>query len=69
VNGTLLIHTEDGGVRWRMQIESNNVSHLGFKVRIVANHVMAQPMRLETITSPDPDRCFQALTNELALDF
>jgi hypothetical protein len=54
LNGTLLIHTEDGGVRRRVQIESNNVSRFSFKVRVIADHVMAQPMRLQTITSPDP---------------
>jgi hypothetical protein len=54
LNGALLIHTEDGGVSRRVQIEADNVRRFGFKVGVVANHVMAQPMRLQTITSPDP---------------
>ena len=53
LNSALFIHTENGGVRRRVQIESDNVRRFGFKVRVVADHVMAQAMRLQTITSPD----------------
>jgi hypothetical protein len=38
LNRALFIHTEDGGVRRRVQLESDNVRRFGFKVRIIADH-------------------------------
>lgn len=53
LDGGLLIHAENDGVRRRVQIEADDVGGLGFKIGVVADHVMAQPMRLETVATPD----------------
>ena len=38
-----------------MQVEANDIGGLGFKVRIVADHVVAQPVRLQPVAIPDSD--------------
>ena len=53
LNGGLFIHTEDRRVSRRVQIEANNIRGLGFKVRVVADHVVAQPGWLQPVTLPD----------------
>jgi hypothetical protein len=45
---------KDSGVGWRFEIEADNVARLGLKVWVVARHVAAQTMRLQTGALPRP---------------
>ena len=49
----LFVHAEHCGVCRRIQIKANHVSRLGFEVRIVRGHVALEPMRLQSVFSPD----------------
>jgi hypothetical protein len=49
----LLVHAEHRSMRRRIQIKANHVSRLGFEVRIVRRHVALEPMRFQTVLSPD----------------
>ena len=54
LNGALFIHAEHGRVGRRLEIEPNNVGRLGLEGRIVADHVMTPPERLQTGLGPHP---------------
>src|SRR4029077_2370049 len=53
LDSALLIDTEDRSVERRLKVQANDVGRLLFKLRIVAGHVTAQPMRLHTKMAPD----------------
>jgi len=53
LNGGLLIHTEDGSMLRRIQVQPDDVSRFGFEIRIVAGHIPLQTMRLQTGFFPD----------------
>jgi len=53
LNGALFIHTEDSRMSRGVQIEADDVGSLGFKIRVIADHVMAQTMGLKAVTLPD----------------
>jgi len=55
LNGGLFIDAEDRRVGGRMQIEANDLRCLGLKVRVIADHVVAQSVRLQPIAVPDSD--------------
>src|ERR1700759_2217293 len=50
----LFIDTEDRGVERWLHVQTNNVSRLLFKLRVVAGHVTTRAMRLNTEMAPDP---------------
>ena len=53
LDSALLINAEDRSVyRW-LKIQANDVCRLLFKLRIIANHVTTQPMRLDAEMTPD----------------
>lgn len=54
LNGRLFIDAEDRRVGRRMQVEANDLCSLGLKVRVIADHVVAQPVRLQSVAMPDP---------------
>src|SRR5580765_6457150 len=54
LNRGLFINAKDCGMGRRLQIEANDVGRLGLEVRIIADHVMAQTVRLQPVASPDP---------------
>jgi hypothetical protein len=51
LNGSLHTGTEHGGKLWRVQVPPDNVSDLGFEIRIVAGHVAFQAVR--PLSTPD----------------
>src|SRR5258705_13867606 len=53
LDSALLIDTEDRSVYRRLKVQANDVGRLLFKLRIVAGHVTAPPMRLNTEMAPD----------------
>jgi len=53
LDGAFFIHTEDGGMSRRMQIEPDDVGRFGLEIRIVAGHVMTQAMGLQAVAAPD----------------
>jgi hypothetical protein len=53
LDGGLFIHTEDGSMDWRGQIESNDVGRFRFEGWIVGSHEVAQAMRLQPVAPPD----------------
>src|SRR6266436_10086744 len=53
LDSALLIDTEDRSVYRRLKVQANDVGRLRFKLRVIAGHVPAQPMRLNTEMAPD----------------
>src|SRR5437016_112668 len=53
LDGALFIHAKDGRLlRW-LQIKANDLFGFGGKIGVVARHVSALSMRLETSSAPD----------------
>src|SRR6266403_139788 len=50
----LFIDTEDRRVRWRLNVQANDVGGFLFKLRIVAGQITTRPMRLNPEMAPDP---------------
>jgi hypothetical protein len=48
LDGALFVDAKDGRVDWRLQIQANDVSSLGFKIWVVAGHVAAKPVGLQS---------------------
>jgi hypothetical protein len=48
LDGTLFVHTKDCSIDWRLQIQANDVSSLGLKIRVVAGHVAAKSVGLQS---------------------
>ena len=48
----LLIDTKNGRMLRRMQIQTDDIGRLGFKIRIVGSHVAFEPMRSQSMLSP-----------------
>ena len=53
LDGALFIDTKDRCVGRRVQIEADDVRRLGFKVRVIADHVVSQAMRLQPVAAPN----------------
>src|SRR5262245_54775440 len=53
LNGALLIHAKHCSMGRRLEIEANNVGCLGLEGRIVADHLMTPPGRLQTGLGPN----------------
>src|SRR6266446_4809597 len=54
LDGGFFIHAEHRGMRWRVQVQPNNVGGLLLKMRIVRGHVALDAMRLESVLMPHP---------------
>jgi BRO family, N-terminal domain len=54
LNGALFVYAEHRGVDRRLQIQPNNVGGLLFELRVVADHIVPQPMGLNAVLPPDP---------------
>src|ERR1700704_1110218 len=50
----LFIDTEDRRVRWRLNVQANDVDGFLFKLRIVAGRITPRRMRLNPEMAPDP---------------
>jgi len=48
----LFIDTEDRRVRWRLNVQANDVGGFLFKLRIVAGQITTRPMRLNPEMTP-----------------
>ena len=48
LDGALFIDAKDGRMDWRLQIQANDVCSLSFKIRVVAGHVAAKPVGLQS---------------------
>jgi hypothetical protein len=54
LDGSLFVDAKDGGMIRRVQIEADNVSGLFLEIGILAQHVTAQPVRLQAVSGPNP---------------
>ena len=54
LDSSLFVYAKDDGMIRRVEIETDNVGGLLFKVGILAQHVTAQPVRLKAVASPNP---------------
>jgi len=52
LNGRFLVHREDRGVVWRIDVETDHVSGLGFEIGIIRLHVPLESVGLEAGTLP-----------------
>jgi len=52
LDGALFIDTKDRGMGRRVQVEANDVRRLGFKVWVIADHMVTQAMRLQPVAAP-----------------
>jgi hypothetical protein len=68
LNGGLLVHTKDGRMLGRVQIQADDVSGFGFEIGIGAGHVSLQAMRLQAGLLPDAVHCVLADT-QLSSEF
>ena len=48
LDGALFVDAKDGSFDWRLQIQAYDVSRLGFKIRVVAGHVAAKAVGLQS---------------------
>ena len=48
LDGALFIDTKDCSIDWRLQIQANDVSSLGFKIRVAAGHVAPKAVGLQS---------------------
>lgn len=48
LDGALFVDTEDCGIDRRLQIQADDISSLGFKIRVVTGHVAAQAVGLQS---------------------
>ena len=48
LNGALFVDAKDSRIDWRLQIQANDISSLGFKIRVVAGHVAAKAVGLQS---------------------
>src|SRR6266446_1636882 len=53
LNSALFVDAEDRSVYRRLNVQANNVGSFLFKLRVIADHVPTQPMRLNTDMAPD----------------
>jgi hypothetical protein len=53
LNRRLLINAEHRGMLRRVQIQPDNVCGFSLELRIIADHITLQPMRLQTRLFPD----------------
>jgi hypothetical protein len=53
LDSAFLIHAENRRVQRRLKIQANDICRLLFKLRIIADHITTQPMRLQTEMTPD----------------
>src|SRR6516165_8177671 len=61
LDGALLVDTEHCSVGRRLKIQANDVGRFLFKLRVIAGHVLTDPMRLNTKLAPDS--AYARLTN------
>ena len=54
LNGALFIHTENSRMGRRLQVETNDCGRLLLELRVIADHVVATPVRLQPRLSPHP---------------
>jgi hypothetical protein len=48
LDSALFVDAKDGRIDWWLQIQANDVSSLGFKIRVVAGHVTPKPVGLQS---------------------
>src|SRR6266481_4431938 len=48
LNGALFVDAKDSRINWRLQIQANDISSFGFKIRVVAGHVAAKAVGLQS---------------------
>lgn len=53
LNGCLLVHAKDRRMSRGLKIQPNDIRSLGFEIRIVADHVVTPPRRLQAGLRPD----------------
>jgi hypothetical protein len=53
-NGALFIDTENSRMGRRLQVETDDCGRLLLKLRVIADHVVATPVRLQPCLSPHP---------------
>jgi len=54
LNGALFIDTENSRMGRRLQVETDDCGRLLLKLRVIADHVVATPVRLQPCLSPHP---------------
>jgi hypothetical protein len=54
LDGSFFVYAKDRGMIRRLQIKADNVGGLLLEVGILAQHVTAQPVRLQAVASPNP---------------
>jgi len=54
LDGALFINAKDRSIRRRVKVETNDVRSLGFKVRIITDHMVTDAVGLQPIATPDP---------------
>ena len=54
LNSALFIDAKDGGMIRRVQIKGDNLGRLLLEIRIIAQHVTAQSVRLKAVSCPNP---------------
>jgi hypothetical protein len=54
LNGTLFVDAKDCSIDWRLQIQADDVSSLGFKLRVCTGHVAPESIGLNPGASPNP---------------
>jgi hypothetical protein len=48
LDGALLVHGEDSGMHWRVEVQPDDVGGLFFKFRIITGHVATRTVRLQS---------------------
>ena len=48
LDGALFVDAKDSRIDWRLQVQANDISSLGFKIRVVAGHVAAKAVGLQS---------------------
>src|SRR5690349_12661774 len=57
LNRSLFVDTEHRPMCRRIQIQPNDVSRFGFKLRVIRGHVAFHSLRLEPMLGPYPSHC------------
>src|SRR5260370_4725584 len=53
LNGALFVDAKDSRIDWRLQIQANDIGSLGFKIRVVAGHVTAKGVGVQSWFWPE----------------
>ena len=61
LNGALFIHTENSRMGRRLQVETNDCGRLLLELRVIADHVVATPVRLQPRLSPHPGHTHRSM--------